>query len=191
MDLFRYNLRLDMVRPNLDGLPETKLPQGYSFRWFKPGDAAHWLHIHRDADPFYDICPELFTRQFGVDFKRLAERQVFLQDEIGRVIGTATAWPAEAVHGADCGRVFWLAVMRQFQGRGLGRALLATICQRIRELGYARASVVTSTGRLPAVSLYLSFGFEPETRTEADRNVWEKVFAALQTRGPQREAASA
>ena len=86
---------------------------------------------------------------------------------------------------------FWLAVLRQFQGRGLGKSILATICSRLRELGYARACVVTSTGRLPAVSLYLQFGFQPEMHTAEDRAIWDQVFGALKTRGHWHEVAAA
>ena len=107
MDLFRQNLRLDLVRPDLNGLPEAPLPPGFSFRWFRRGDAAHWLLIHHDADPFNDITPDLFTRQFGVDLSRLEDRQLFVQDDIGRVVGTATAWPpalAAAAAGTFAGQ---------------------------------------------------------------------------------------
>ena len=191
MDLFRQNLRLDLVRPDLNGLPEAPLPPGFSFRWFRRGDAAHWLLIHHDADPFNDITPDLFTRQFGVDLSRLEDRQLFVQDDIGRVVGTATAWPEGARNDAMCGRVFWLAVLRQFQGRGLGKSLLGAVCRRLREQAYQRACVVTSTGRLPAVSLYLQYGFEPEIRSDAEHLVWEKVFAALQTHGHLKKATTA
>lgn len=182
MDLFQQNLRLNLVHPNLNGLPEASLPPGYAWRWFQRGDAAHWLHIHHDADPFNDISPELFTRQFGVDFAQLAARQLFVVDAIGRVVGTGTAWP-ETVCGKDaCGRVAWLAVVRQFQGRGLGKSLLTATCVRLREFGCSHACVVTSTGRLAAVNLYLQSGFQPETHTPEDHGVWDQVFTALRSR---------
>lgn len=191
MDLFRQNLRLNLIRPDLGSLPEAPLPKGYSWRWFRPGDAAHWLHIHHDADPFNDISVDLFTRQFGVDFARLASRQLFVEDAIGRVVGTCTAWPEAASTREGCGRVFWLAVLREFQGRGLGKALLTATCSRLRDQGCTQACVGTSTGRLPAVNLYLQFGFQPETHSPEDYAIWDKVFAALQTRGHWHQPAPA
>lgn len=179
MDLFRQNVRLSMVRPSLNDLPAAPLPPGFSFRWFRKGDAAHWLLVHHDADPLHDITPDLFTRQFGLDLSLLEDRQVFVQDEIGRVVGTATAWPAERPELPNCGRVFWLAVMKHFQGRGLGRALLAAVCARMQAMGYQNACVITSTGRLQAVKLYLDAGFSPEAGTSEDRCIWDKVLAAL------------
>lgn len=191
MDLLRKNLPLTLVRSHLNDLPAVALPPDYSWRWFRYGDAAHWLHIHQDADPFNDICPELFTRQFGVDFKHLANRQLYVQDPIGRVVGTGTAWSDDNRTDGPCGRVYWLAVLRQFQGRGLGKAILTATCARLRELGYPRACVITSTGRLPAVNLYLQFGFEPEMHTAEDNITWEHVFNALDTRRHGHKAAAA
>ena len=191
MDLFRQNLRLNLIRPNLNGLPEATLPPGYSWRWFQRGDAAHWLHIHHDADPFNDISVELFTRQFGTDFTQLASRQVYVQDAIGRVVGTGTAWPEADRADISCGRVFWMAVLREFQGRGLGKSMLAATCSRLREQGCTHACVVTSTGRLPAVNLYLQFGFQPEMHNAEDHAIWDQVFSHLKTRGHWHEAAAA
>lgn len=191
MDLFRQNLGLELARPDLKGLPECPLPAGYSIRWFQSGDAAHWLRIHHDADPFNEVTPELFNRQFGCDLARLAGCQCYLQDVMGRVVGTGTAWTAGERPGGRWGRVYWLAILRQYQGRGLGKPLLAAVCNRLRELGHDRACVVTSTGRLPAVSLYLQFGFQPEMRSDADRAIWDRVYGALRESGRLKEPAAA
>jgi ribosomal protein S18 acetylase RimI-like enzyme len=191
MDLLRQNLRVELIRPSLNALPEAPFPPGYSLRWFHSGDAAHWLRIHHDADPFNEISPELFNRQFGTDQSRLEQCQCFVQDAIGRVVGTGTAWSAADRSNELWGRVYWLAVLRQYQGRGLGKPLLATVCNRMRELGYNRACVVTSTGRLPAIGLYLQFGFQPEIRTDAEQDIWDQVLGALRERGRLHQPAAA
>jgi GNAT superfamily N-acetyltransferase len=191
MDLFRQNLRLELARSDLKGLPESPLPKGYSLRWFRSGDAAHWLRIHHDADPFNEIRPELFNRQFGCDLERLSNCQCYLEDAAGRVVGTGTAWSASERQDGRWGRIFWLAILRHYQGRGLGKPLLAVVCNRLLELGYDHACVVTSTGRLPAVSLYLQFGFQPEIHTDEDRAIWDRVFTALRDAGRLKEPAAA
>lgn len=181
-DFVRLNLPLTLVRPSLDSLPEAPFPEGFSLRWFRAGDAAQWLRIHHDADPFNEISPELFTRQFGTDFCRLEQCQCFVQDTIGRVLGTGTAWKMTDREDGAWGRVHWLAILRQYQGRGLGKPLLAAVCNRLRELGHNRACVVTSSGRIPAVGLYLRFGFQPEIRSDTDQVVWGHVLTALKER---------
>ena len=191
MDLFSQNLRLEMVRPDFRGIPECPLPPGYTLRWFQSGDAAHWLRIHHDAEPFHEITPEVFNREFGCDLERLSHSQCYLQDAARRVVGTGTAWSAAQRPAGSWGRVFWLAVLRSYQGKGLGKPLLAAVCNRLQEQGHQHACVFTSTGRLPAVNLYLNFGFQPQIRTESDRAVWDRVFEALRESGRLREPAAA
>lgn len=172
-----------MTRANLDNLPECALPAGFSLRWYQPGDEAHWLRIHRAADKFNEITPELFQSQFGSVAERglqsastceagnpdiscrsaqeLGERQCYLLTPAGEVIGTGTAWFNENFEGARWGRVHWMAILPEFQRRGLGKALLAAVCRRLRELGHDRAYLSTSSARVHAIKLYRQFGFEP------------------------------
>jgi GNAT superfamily N-acetyltransferase len=76
---------------------------------------------------------------------------------------------------ARWGRVHWMAITPQFQGRGLGKTLLSAICQRLRELGHERAYLTTSSARVQAVGLYLKFGFEPLIRNIEDESLWREM----------------
>jgi GNAT superfamily N-acetyltransferase len=191
MDFCCQNLRLEMIRPDLRRIPDSPLPPGFLLRWYQHGDAVHWMRIHHDAEPYHEITPGLFNHEFGCDSERLCGCQCFLQDAVGRVVGTGTAWSAGESSEDACGRVFWLAVIRSHQGRGLGKPLLSAICHRLRDLGHERACVFTSTGRLAAVNLYLNFGFEPQIRSESERMIWDSVFMALKARGRLKEPAAA
>ncbi len=224
------NLPLKMARPNLDHLPALALPGEFSLRWYQPGDEAHWRRIHRAADRFLEITPELFRGQFGGGAERglsaastlerrsgidsalqdLRERQCYLLEPCGEVIGTGTAWfddnltegsgnarpfrspsfscaegerevasqPVDLL-GDRWGRVHWMAIVPEFQRHGLGKVLLGAICQRLRELGHERAYLHTSAARIPAIQLYLRFGFAPVVRNAAERAVWKDVLASL------------
>lgn len=183
MQLIQQNLRLELVRPELCSLPDIRWPGGYSARWFAPGDVVHWLRIHHDAEPFDEITPDVFLREFGTDFTGLAGRQCYLLDPAGRVVGTGTAWDARDEAGDLWGSVFWLAVLRTHQGRGLGHPLLAFVLHRLRELGHTRARVLTSTGRPAAVGLYLKAGFQPKVRSAAERERWHDMLNYLRRAG--------
>ena len=164
-----------MTRANLDNSPEFEPPSGFSLRWYQPDDEAHWLRIHLAADHLNEITPELFQRQFGSDEKLLRERQCYLSDPHGDVIGTGTAWFNNNFDGARWGRVHWVAIIPEFQGRGLGKALMTAICRRLPELGHQRAYLTTSTARVPAIKLYLKFGFEPLIRSVEDESLWREL----------------
>jgi len=173
------NPRVVMIRARLDDFPLVRPPTGFTLRGYEPGDEAHWLRIHRAADRFSVITPTLFREQFGEDCALLAQRQWYALSPEGEVVGTGTAWFNDRFEGGRWGRVHWLAVLPGFQGRGLGRALLSAVGQRLRELGHTRAYLTTGAARLPAIALYLSFGFEPLVRSQDDARLWRDIRARL------------
>ncbi len=172
-------VRVCLVRPHLEAVPDCALPAGFVLRRYRPGDRDRWVEIVSAADTFQQITAATHRTAFGRDAKALAERQLFLVAPGGCWIGTATAWHGEGERGRDLGRVHWLAMLPAWQGRGLGRALLAATLQRLRELGHARACLTTESVRLAAIRLYLHFGFTPDLTRPADREVWRD----LRTRG--------
>lgn len=173
------NIAVTMVRNDLEAIPGYPLPAPYTIRWYQPGDEDHWVDIHLEADPYNTITHALFAKEFGADVALLAERQAYLCDADGTPIGTASAWFNHNYHGAAYGRVHWVAIRPARQGAGLAKPLMTAICHRLRELGHQRVYLVTSTARLPAISLYLKFGFRPEIRAEQDRAAWQQVRRRL------------
>ena len=167
-------IRVFMTRANLENIPEFPLPVGFSARWYQAGDEASWLRIQLAADRLNEITPELFLQQFGSDPALLCQRQCCLLDSRAEPIGTGTAWFKERFEGAPFGRVHWLAVLPQYQRRGLGKALMTILCQRLRELGHNRAYLSTSTARIAAIRLYRLFGFVPLIRNDADAMLWRE-----------------
>ena len=147
---------IEMARPNLENWPDAPLPSGFSIRHYQSGDAAHWRAIHDLADPFNSFDDTTFATWFGTDEELLRARMKFLVAPNGAIVGTATAW----FDSADIGRVHWVAIVPQFQGRGLARPLLSSIGQTLRQLEHERAVLTTSRERPIAVALYRKFGFE-------------------------------
>ena len=175
MDIVRRDISVDMIRNNLDGIPRYPLPAGYSVHWYKPGDEELWLAIWVAAERHFAITPELFQREFEKGRELLGDRQFFLLDAAGSAIGTATAWFDESYHGRPFGRVHWVAIVPQIQGQGLSKSMMTITCERLRELGHARACLGTSTAKLAAINLYSSFGFVPDIHSEEDLNAWREL----------------
>lgn len=173
---------IDMVREGLEDLPAFELPEGYSIRRYRAGDDQTWTDIHLAAEKSIDITGGLFAKEFESDPEALAERQLFLCEDAGHAIGTATAWFGD-YRDEGIGRVHWLAILPEQQGRGLSRPLLAATCARLRELGHTRTFLTTSTRRLAAVRLYLRFGFRADPVNDAQRAGWAAACRRLRELG--------
>src|SRR5205823_14626142 len=117
------------------------------------------------------LCPTV-----GTDSALLAQRQCYLIDQAGKVIGTATAWFNDDFDGRRTGRVHWVAIVPEYQRRGLSKPLMTAVCHRLRELGHDRAYLVTAPALRPAINLYRRFGFVPLIPNEAQRESWRKIL---------------
>jgi GNAT superfamily N-acetyltransferase len=175
MDIIKENLSINLYREHLELIPRYPLPQGYSFRWYQPGDEALWVEIYTKAEAYIKINAELFWKEFGEDKPGLQERMCFVLDDQQRGIGTATAWFNREYFGADSGRIHWVAIIPDAQGKGLSKPLMTTVLRKMRTLGHIRTYLVTSSARIPAINLYLKFGFVPEIRHEDDLNAWKGI----------------
>lgn len=169
------NVPLTMVRPTLSGLPAYDVPEQHAIRPYAPGDEQVWVAIQRAADRYNTIDASLFAREFGDDVAALQRRLAFLVGRSGEAIGTAAAWFGEAHREGSFGRVHWVAIHPSHQGRGLAKGLLHHVCVALRELGYRRAYLTTSSARVAAITLYLRFGFVPEVMHSEDAVAWAAV----------------
>ena len=168
-----------MIRPTLEDIPVFDLPDPYQLRRYRPGDAANWVRIHQEADVYNEIRSDLFPGQFGSDEEELAARQFYLCDGEGQAVGTATAWYNNDFRGERYGQVHWVAIVPEHQGKGLAKPLMTAVLRRLRELGHDRVYLSTNPPRLPAIHLYMKFGFVPMAQTEQERSIWEEVHRKL------------
>ena len=174
MDITQEYLDIRMIRHNLDTIPDYGVPDGYSIRWYQPGDEQLWCNIHVLADKYTQVTPELFVREFGSNMTILTERQCFLIDGKDAPAGTASAW-FEDRNEQSPGRIHWVAIVPEEQGKGLAKTLLSAVCNRLKELGHSNAYLTTQTVRIPAINLYLKFGFIPAIGSERDKQIWRRL----------------
>jgi len=169
-----------MVRDNLSSFPEYKLPEGYSFRLYEIGDYKAWVRIHLEAEPYHHVDQQLFEREFGTDEKLLGDRQYFVCDRQGKEVATATAWFNDDLVGKNYGRIHWVAVSPDYQGKGLAKALTARLCKCFIELNHSKALVTTENFRLNAIHIYRKYGFEPLPRNKQEKIFWENFKNKIQ-----------
>jgi len=153
-----------LKRDSLDDIPMYSLPYGYSFVFYKSGDRDKWIEIEQSAKEFetYEQGLDSWNIFFEGKDSELACRMVFIENEYGEKVATATAF--YDIHGKDksgAGWLHWVAVSREYQGRGLSKPLIGYVLSLMRRLGYTHAKIPTQTTTWLACKIYLDFGFVP------------------------------
>ena len=167
-----------MIRPHLRELPAMPLPVGFCLRPIQPDEGTAWEDLWNACDPYTRVKPGTFDANFGQDPAAIPQRCFFLCAPDGRLIGTMSAWYNRDFRGQEIGRIHWLAVLGAFRGRGLGAAGLAAMLRKLARW-HRSAYLITETKRLPAIMLYLRFGFEPAPADDAETAAWWWVAEQL------------
>lgn len=165
-------IELFMRRPNLRHIPEAVLPPGYAIRTYRPGDETHWARIEHAAGEFPSPEAALgrFRDEFGAYTADMERRCLFVVDERGWPVGTTTAWRGE-LDGRTLGRIHWVAVAPEHQGRKLAKPLLTAALRAMAQF-HEEAYLTTQTTSWKAVGMYAQYGFEPVLRRPSCPEGW-------------------
>jgi len=170
MDRSLEFIEIAMLADPLPAVQAFSVPPGYRIRGFRAGDERHWASIVMGAGEFTELKEALdaFERSFGARSGELPDRMLFLESDIDRPIGTATAW-SDDFQGKHRGQVHWVAIVPEHQGKGLANPLVAATLRRISQ-EFDSAFLTTQTWSWRAVNMYRRFGFEPVIdRPDVDR----------------------
>ena len=114
------------------------------------------------------------------------ERELFCDETIRatlviaaerRVVATASLQVRP--DSPECGWVRWVATESDRRREGLARTLIIGVLAMAEQAGCRETRLRTQTDRLAAIRLYLQLGFEPCARSDAEREVWERVIRFL------------
>lgn len=166
-----------MVRPHLRDIPAGPWPPGYQWRHLRVDEGDLWLEIERQADHLQTLPDGSFEREFGADLASVPQRCFVVTDAAGAGVGTISAW-YYPYRGQEYGLIHWVAVHRAHQGRGIGRAMLSLALGQLA-VWHEQALLNTQTARLPAIGLYLDFGFQPVLDVEGAAACWREVAGQL------------
>lgn len=156
------NVSVQMVRDNLVDFPFYELPAGYRFRPYRDGDDRTWTELHVAAEPYIDVTPELFVREYDANRDALPDRMFFVETLEGEPVGSISAWwERDRSNPRERGRIHWVVVHPNHQGRGITKPMMTRAMQRLA-LSHPSAMLGTSSGRTWALKVYLDFGFYPD-----------------------------
>lgn len=159
----RKSLVMLLRAEELAQLSPPRLPEGYAFRLYQPGDVVHWARLMTIVQE-YDTREEAaasFTEAFLPEEAALCERCVFVIAPDGTPVATVMAWMFEE-GGVRYGRVHWVCTDPAHQGQGIGRAIVLWALNRLRELEEGSDIYLdTQTWSHKAIGLYLRLGFHP------------------------------
>jgi ribosomal protein S18 acetylase RimI-like enzyme len=105
------------------------------------------------TDGYRDTVP---TIEGGI--RRLGNMAVFVaEDDSSRIVGTVAC----RVVGSGEGHLRGMAVIPEFQGRGIAERLLLAAETELRKLGCSRVSLDTTQPLKRATSFYIRHGYRP------------------------------
>jgi len=151
-----------LVREDLD-VPEVQLPDGYELRPFRPGqDEEHWLKVRNAAFSTLKGSETPLTIE-GV-IKLLTDDDYL---EGGMKILFDQEMPVGVIRGAHdeyveapIMNIGPVAILPEYQGRGLGRSLLRASLRFAKEKGYKRTILSVNGENERAQALYIQEGFK-------------------------------
>ena len=144
---------------DLSSIPIYDLPEGFHYSFYQKGDERDWSRIETSAKEFEkeEDAYKRFFQTFNDHLNDLSNRCFFIEDENNKKVATATAYCTEN----HLGKVHWVAIEKECQGKKLSKPLISKTLQQLKELGYCQAILHTQTYTWLATKIYLDMGFQP------------------------------
>ena len=153
-----------------------ELAKGFHYSFYKPGDELDWVDIHIKSGEFTSIEQglEWFHKFYDYFLDDLYRRCIFIvDDETNEKVATVTVSLLKKKEYGYEAAIDWLAIKKEYQGRGLAKPLISKFIELSKELGYKKIMLHTQTTTWLAVKLYLDLGFEILNKKEI--NGWNII----------------
>lgn len=142
--------------------PKVILPDGFSFSSFVDGDEIYWAEIETSIGEFDNVEEALncFRNEYLTNINELKKRLIFIQNKEGKKVGTLTNWWNYS-QGVRDPSIHWVGIIREFQGLGLGKAIVFEGMRRMIELeGDRDLFLHTQTWSYKAINIYIQAGYK-------------------------------
>lgn len=152
------DLNLFMVCRSLNPAALSELPAGYHFRYCREDELDLWKALPfdnpGDAQQYRDFMDDFYDNVYAPRGKEFFERCLLICNEHDEPIATGFTWKVyDSFHA-----VHWLKVKNEYEGQGLGRALLSEIMRALEPDDYP-VYLHTHPSSFRAIKLYADFGY--------------------------------
>lgn len=152
------NKNLFMMCKQLNSNACSKLPDKYHIRTCRRDELNIWKAIHFDdpesAKKHEDYMTEFFNKVYKDKKDLFFQKCLFVCDKNDTPIGTCMPWKAYG----RISTIHWLKVKKNYEGLGIGRALLSVVMKSFTEDDYP-IYLHTQPTSFRAIKLYSDFGF--------------------------------
>lgn len=150
---------LFMMCDELNRSALTQLADVYHVRHCRKDELDLWKDMPFDdpveAKDYRQYMTNFFTRVYAPEGDLFFQTCLFVCDINDKPIGTAFIWKVYNAFNT----VHWVKVLKAYEGRGIGRALLSVIMQELKEGDYP-VYLHTQPSSYRAIKLYSDFGFK-------------------------------
>ena len=165
--------QLFLRKPDMKNLPPLALPEGFALHSHTEGTEVVWENLIEEAFGTHFSFEKMIRNGGGY-----RPEYVLYISKDGVDIATTTA-----VEKADFPGEGWFRMVGtrpSARGQGAGRLVLIAALHSLAARGYESVVLSTDDHRLPAISLYLSLGFEPIFLHESHEERWKNVMDQLE-----------
>jgi GNAT superfamily N-acetyltransferase len=147
-----------MMCEELNRAALADLPAGFSVRSCRPDELDIWKAMPFDdaetAKEYQGFMNDFFRTVYGGKEEDFFARTLFVCDERDKPVATCLVWKAYD----EFNTIHWFKVLKEYEGRGIGRALLSLILRDLKASDFP-IYLHTQPGSFRAIKLYSDFGF--------------------------------
>jgi GNAT superfamily N-acetyltransferase len=152
-----YNIFMMCEQLNENAL--TLLNFDYYFRNCRPNELEVWKAFPFDSESvpaeYEDFMNQIIIDSYGESMDTFFQNTIFVCNKDDKPVATCTHWKAYGKFHS----VHWLKTLKDYEGLGLGRAILSKIMKEFTLKDYP-IYIHTQPGSFRAIKLYSDFGFD-------------------------------
>jgi len=152
---------LFMMCPALNPSAFRELPQGFHFRMCRPDELETWKamlldfpHTPEIHDEYMQVMTDYYHAVYAKNSDLFFKKCLLVCNENDTPVGRGFIWKAYD----KINTIHWYKVLKEYENRGIGRAILTAIMKDLAEEDYP-IFLHTHPSSFRAIKLYSDFGF--------------------------------